>query len=101
MPHDVPTLSPGPSEQQLVAPPSEAERSRERAELIASVAADLNGGVDLGAVLGTAVRRAAELLGVEDASVWLLDAAGQELCRTAEREAHGGRDALPLRYLPG
>jgi len=79
----------------------QAERSRERAELIASVAADLNGGVDLGAVLGTAVRRAAELLGAEDASVWLLDAAGKELCRTAEREAHGGRDALPLRYLPG
>ena len=79
---------------------SRAERSRERAELIASVAADLNGGVDLGAVLGTAVRRAAELLSAEDASVWLMDAAGEELRRTAEREAHGGREALPLRHLP-
>src|SRR6266702_4242804 len=78
----------------------QAERSRERAELIASVAADLNGGVDIGAVLGTAVRRAAELLGVEDASVWLLDAGGEDLRRTAERQAHGGREALPLRHLP-
>ena len=78
----------------------QAERSRERAELIAVVATDLNGGVDVGGVLGTAVRRAAELLGAEDASVWLLDAAGEELRRTAEREAHGGREALPLRHLP-
>src|SRR6266568_4408358 len=78
----------------------QAERSRERAELIASVAADLNGGVDIGAVLGTAVRRAAELLGVEDASVWLVDAGGENLRRTAERQAHGGRETLPLRHLP-
>ena len=78
----------------------QAERSRERAELIASVAADLNGGVDIDAVLGTAVRRAAELLGAEDASVWLVDAGGEDLRRTAERQAHGGREALPLRHLP-
>jgi K+-sensing histidine kinase KdpD len=76
----------------------QAERSRERAELLASVAADLNGGVDVGAVLGTAVRRAAELLGAEDASVWLVD--GENLRRTAERQDRGGCKTLPLQHLP-
>jgi GAF domain/PAS fold len=55
-----------------------AERSQERAELLASVAADLNACVELDAVLRTTVMRAAALLGAEDGSVWLV----------GERETH-------------
>ena len=61
-----------------------AERSRERAELLASVAADLNADVGLEAVLRTAVLRAAALLGAEDGSVWLLDSREGHLRAVAE-----------------
>lgn len=53
-----------------------AERARERAELLASVANDLNAGVGLDAVLRTTLTRAAALLGAEDGSVWLVDGPG-------------------------
>jgi signal transduction histidine kinase len=58
---------------------SQAERSRERAELIASVAAELNAGASLDAVISTALTRAAALLGAEDGSLWLLGPDGREL----------------------
>ena len=75
-----------------------AEHSRERAELLASVAADLNAGVGLDAVLRTAVMRAAALLGAEDGSVWLLDERAARLQAVAEilQRARAGLDvALP------
>lgn len=78
-----------------------AERSRERAELLASVAADLNAGVGLDAVLRTAVMRAAALLGAEDGSVWLLDAREARMQAVAEilPRARAGLD-VALAELP-
>ena len=75
-----------------------AEHSRDRAELLASVAADLNAGVGLDAVLRTAVMRAAALLGAEDGSVWLLDPREARLEAVAEilpRARAGLAVALP------
>jgi signal transduction histidine kinase len=78
-----------------------AERSRERAELLASMASDLNADVGLDAVLRTAVLRAAALLGAEDGSVWLLDRREVHLRAVAEilPRARAGLD-LSLAEVP-
>jgi signal transduction histidine kinase len=68
---------------------SQAERSRERAELIAALAAELNAGAGLDAVLSTAVTRAAALVGAEDGSLWLL-------APEDDRELVGLAELLPL-----
>jgi signal transduction histidine kinase len=62
---------------------AQAERSRERAELLASVASELNAGASLDAVLRTTLQRAAALLGAEDGAIWLLEP-GEVLSNAAE-----------------
>jgi signal transduction histidine kinase len=81
---------------------SQAERSRERAELIAALAAELNAGAGLDAVLATAVTRAAALVGAEDGSIWLLASDdSREVQGVAELAAHGRLGVRrPLRDHP-
>jgi hypothetical protein len=78
-----------------------AERERERAELVASLAADLNGGAGLDEVLRTALVRTAALLGAEDGSLWLLDDTGDGVRGAAEITPLGRTGARrPLADLP-
>jgi signal transduction histidine kinase len=77
-----------------------AERSRERAELLASVANDLNAGVGLEAVLRTTLMRAAALLGAEDGSVWLVEGADALRCVVELLPRGRAGQALPLSEVP-
>jgi signal transduction histidine kinase len=73
-----------------------AERATARAELLASLAAELNRGADLSTVLRTALGRAVALLGGDDGSVYLVAADGRTMSGVAEARALG-RVGLELR----
>jgi signal transduction histidine kinase len=78
-----------------------AQRARASAELLASLAADLNRNPDLATVLQTALGRAVALLGGDDGSVYLLDRQGTVLRGVAELRPLGrmGRE-LEVDDLP-
>jgi K+-sensing histidine kinase KdpD len=56
-----------------------AERARERAELLAAMAAELSAGEGLDEVFRTALERGAALLGAQDGAVFLAEADGRHL----------------------
>ncbi|HET8538848.1 MAG TPA: ATP-binding protein [Anaeromyxobacter sp.] len=77
------------------------EASHQRALLLAAVAEDLNKGVELGQVVGVAIRRGIEVLGREDGSLFLIEPDGRHVRGFSEVWEPGRKGAvIPLEHLP-
>ncbi len=79
----------------------QAERARDRLEMLTRLIAEVNEGADLDAVVGTALRLSVGLLGADDGALRLIEEDGSTVRTFAEvRDAGRTGEATPLQLLP-
>lgn len=79
----------------------QAERARDRFEMLARLIAEVNEGADLDAVVGTALRLSVSLLGADDGVLRLIEEGGSSVRAFAEvRDSGRTGEAMSLDLLP-
>jgi signal transduction histidine kinase len=79
----------------------QAERARDRFEMLARLIAEVNEGADLEAVVGTALRLSVSLLGADDGVLRLIEEGGSSVRAFAEvRDSGRTGEAMSLDLLP-
>lgn len=79
----------------------QAERARDRFEMLARLSAEVNEEANLDAVVGTALRRCVSLLGADDGALRLVEEGGSSVRTVAEvRDSGRTGEAMSLDLLP-